>query len=215
MSESSKLPHQSPILGTLNKTVSALAIVPKATKMTALDRKAYDAMLMIAQKQGRDLEIYSAPLNDVLRGFNSSSGSLQVVKKRLLAMMGAIVEWQSPSPAETTVWAASVLLSEVRLYKTGGENWISWAYPPTIRSELLDPQRWAQINMSTIAQMTTHAGVALYEICARYRDNPSGLTGRHNWKWWYPILTGSPIEKRKVEYRYFYRDHIQIGRAHV
>jgi hypothetical protein len=76
--------------------------------------------------------------------------------------------------------------------------------------EMLNPQRYAQIRRSTIAQFRTHAGLALYEICARYKDNPSHLTSKQHWHWWLPVLTGKPTpEQIKTEFRFFNRDTIK------
>ncbi|MDF2461905.1 MAG: hypothetical protein K0Q43_140 [Ramlibacter sp.] len=200
---------QPPDLGNLLKPVSALAIVPKSSQITRVGRQAYNAMLVLAQGQGEGAEFFEAPLSRILTGFSAAKDTAREVKRHLRSMMTTLVEWQSPSPAETTPWKACVLLAEAHLDMVNGETWVRWAYPPTIRSELLNPQRYAQIKMQTVAQLRTHAAVALYEICARYRDNPSGVTSRQHWTWWLPVLTGAPAESRKTEYRFFKRDYIR------
>lgn len=195
-------------LGRLTKPVSALALVPKTAQITRVGRQAYNSMLFLAQKQGDTSDpFFQAPLSQILTGFAAAKDAAKEVRRHLLTMLSTTVEWQSPSPAETN-WGACNLLAEAQLEKIKGETWVRWAYPPTIRAELLNPQRFAQINMTTIAQLRTHAAVALYEICARYRDNPSGVTSRQHWTWWLPVLTGSPKDTRKTEYRFFKRDYI-------
>lgn len=196
-------------LGNLMKPVSALAIVPKSSHITRVGRQAYNSMLVLAQAQGEGAEYFEAPLSRILTGFAAAKDAAKEVKRHLRSMMTTLVEWQSPSPAETPDWEACVLLAEARLKKVNGETWVRWAYAPTIRMELLNPQRYAQIKMQTVAQLRTHAAVALYEICARYRDNPSGVTSRQHWTWWLPVLTGAPLESRKTEYRFFKRDYIR------
>ena len=125
-------------------------------------------------------------------------------------MVSHIVEWQSPSPAETEEWGACGLLSQVSLKKKNGENWLYWAYPPALRQEMLYPLRYAQIKRSTIAKFRSHAGLALYEICARYKDNPSHLTSKQHWHWWLPVLTGKPTPAEiKTQFRFFNRDTIK------
>jgi hypothetical protein len=52
--------------------------------------------------------------------------------------------------------------------------------------------------------------LALYEICARYKDNPSHLTSSKHWHWWLPVLTGKPIPAElKTEWRFFHRDTLK------
>lgn len=197
----------------LEKPVSTLALIPKTAPITRVGRQAYTVMLLIARDQGREdaaTGMFSAPLNTVIRGFEGNVSASNDLKKHLRSMVTHVVEWQSPSPLETSEWGACALLSEVRLFKKNGENWLSWAYPPSLRQEMLSPQRYAQIRRSTIAQFRTHAGLALYEICARYKDNPSHMTSKQHWQWWLPVLTGKPVpDEIKTEFRFFNRDTIK------
>lgn len=215
------LMSSSEILGPdgIHKPVSTLAMVPKTGAITRVGRQAYTLMMFVAREQGAEdtkTGLFGAPLNSVIRGYDGSIGSVKELKKHLLSMVTHVVEWQSPSPAETEEWGACGLLSQVNLKKKNGENWIYWAYPPALRQEMLYPLRYAQIRRSTIAQFRSHAGLALYEICARYKDNPSHLTSKQHWKWWLPVLTGKPLPTElKTEYRFFNRDTIKPAVAEV
>lgn len=99
------------------------------------------------------------------------------------------------------------MLSEVRLYKRAGENWVTWFYPPTIKEQMLGPNRWARLELEVIARLSTYTSVALYEICARYRDNPGGVTSRHAWDWWVQVLKGSEGSKQR-EWRKFKNEFV-------
>lgn len=197
----------------IDKPVSALAMVPKTGTITRIGRQAYTLMMFVAREQtveDDETGLFGAPLNSVIRGYDGSTGSVKELKKHLLSMVTHVVEWQSPSPAETEEWGACGLLSQVILKKKNGENWLYWAYPPALRQEMLYPLRYAQIRRSTIAKFRSHAGLALYEICARYKDNPSHRTSKQHWHWWLPVLTGKPIPKEiKTEFRFFNRDTIK------
>ena len=197
----------------IDKPVSALAMVPKTGTITRVGRQAYTLMMFVAREQGVEDSasgMFRAPLNSVIRGYDGSTGSVKELKKHLLSMVTHVVEWQSPSPGETEEWGACGLLSQVSLKKKNGENWLHWAYPPALRQEMLYPLRYAQIRRSTIAQFRSHAGLALYEICARYKDNPSHLTSKQHWHWWLPVLTGKPApEEIKTEFRFFNRDTVK------
>jgi len=197
----------------IDKPVSALAMVPKTGTITRVGRQAYTLMMFVAREQGVEDNasgMFRAPLNSVIRGYDGSTGSVKELKKHLLSMVTHVVEWQSPSPGETEEWGACGLLSQVSLKKKNGENWLHWAYPPALRQEMLYPLRYAQIRRSTIAQFRSHAGLALYEICARYKDNPSHLTSKQHWHWWLPVLTGKPApEEIKTEFRFFNRDTVK------
>jgi hypothetical protein len=188
-------------------------MVPKTGTITRVGRQAYTIMMMLAREQVVEDEktgLFTAPLNSVIRGFSGSMGTFEDLKRHLRSMVTHVVEWQSPSPGETEEWGACGLLSQVGTVKKNGEIWLSWAYPPALRQEMMSPVRFAQIRRSTIAQFRTHAGLALYEICARYKDNPSHRTSKQHWHWWLPVLSGKPAPKEiKTQFRFFNRDTIK------
>lgn len=209
------------VQGMLHKSVIALAIVPTNRSLTVTGRKSYSVMLHLAQMQaasgveGADGG-FSAPLNSILRGFGSTNSISSDAKKYIDQMVSTKVEWRPLSKSEQqfpltfnlegkeeAMGQAQItdelrifnLLAEVRLYKRAGENWVTWYYPPSIREELVSPSRWAQIDFAVLRQLTTYCAVALYEMCARYRDSPAGVTSRQHWSWWAEALRSSPTSK--------------------
>ena len=205
----------------LHKSVIALAIVPANRSLTVTGRKAYSVMLHLAQMQagsageGADGG-FSAPLNSILRGFGATNSISNDAKKYIDQMVSTKVEWRPLSKAEqqlpltldieakpdgpapeqiTDELRIFNLLAEVRIYKRAGENWVTWYYPPSIREELVSPSRWAQVDFNVLRELTTYCAVALYEMCARYRDSPAGVTSRQHWSWWTEALRSSPTSK--------------------
>src|ERR1019366_7396466 len=209
------------VQGMLHKSVIALAIVPTNRSLTVTGRKAYSVMLHLAQMQAAsgqegDDGGFAAPLNAVLRGFGATNSISSDAKRYIDQMVSTKVEWRPLSRAEQLALASpggdgmaiasSIvqitdelrifnLLAEVRIYKRAGENWVTWHYPPSIREELVSPSRWAQVDFNVLRQLSTYCAVALYEMCARYRDNPAGVTCRQQWSWWTEVLRSSPASK--------------------
>jgi hypothetical protein len=101
------------------------------------------------------------------------------------------------------------MLSEVAIEVRNGENWVSWSYPPTIMAALREPTRWARIDLDVLASLGTYAAVALYEICARYRDNPSGVTSRKPVAWWADALSQAPAGTERREWRKFKNERVK------
>jgi hypothetical protein len=209
------------VQGMLHKSVIALAIVPTNRSLTVTGRKAYSVMLHLAQMQaaagteGPDGG-FAAPLNSILRGFGATNSISSDAKKYIDQMISTKVEWRplskseqqlpltfdtngkedgAPAPQITDELRIFNLLAEVRIYKRAGENWVTWYYPPSIREELVSPSRWAQVDFAVLRQLSTYCAVALYEMCARYRDSPAGVTSRQHWSWWAETLRSSPTSK--------------------
>ena len=206
--------------GTLSKSVFALAIEPLTMSLTVTGRKAYDVMLWIAQRGTPAADGgYSSPVSSILRGYGSTTKASERVQRYIEQMVQTTVLWRPLAASEQATpmfegfegTAPDVisdeartfpLLAEARLYVRGGEAWVTWYYPPSIKEQLISPERWAQIELNSIARLSTYTAVALYEICARYKDVPGGLTSRHEPNFWTSVLReGGGIKPR--EFRKF------------
>jgi hypothetical protein len=199
----------------VRKPVNTLAIVPKSTRITSLGRKSYNVLLFEAQEQGLEKDVFRTPLERILRGVDFDSNDHALIKKHLRAMVSTLVEWQSPTTGEGSCWNVSGLLAHATLTKERGQVWVEWSYAVNLKQELLAPTVFARLKLEVISQLRSHAGIALYEICMRYRD--VGRTSRQPWRWWRPVLTGQPESDRtaKLEYRIFKRDTLKPAIAEV
>jgi hypothetical protein len=199
----------------LRKPVNTLAIVPKSHKITSLARKSYNVLLHEAQDQGLDKPVFQAPLERIIRGVDFDSNDQALIKKHLRAMVSTTVEWQSPTTGEGSSWNVSGLLAHARLSKLRGQVWVEWSYAVNLKQELLEPTVFARLSLEILSQLRSHAGIALYEICARYKD--IGRTSRQAWSWWRPVLSGRPENERtaRLEYRIFKRDTLKPAIAEV
>ncbi|WP_051243138.1 replication initiation protein [Azohydromonas australica] len=200
---------------TVRKPVNTLAIVPKSARITSLGRKSYNVLLHEAQAQGLDKDVFRAPLERIVRGVDFDSNDHALIKKHLRAMVSTTVEWQSPTTGEGTAWNVSGLLAHARLTKERGQVWVEWSYAVNLKQELLEPSVFARLKLEIISQLRSHAGIALYEICTRYKD--VGRTSRQHWRWWRPVLSGQPESERtaKLEYRIFKRDTLKPAIAEL
>lgn len=199
----------------LRKAVNTLAIVPKSARITALGRKSYNVLLYHAQDQGLEREVFRAPLDTIIRGLDFDSHDHALIKKHLRAMVSTTVEWQSPTTGEGSSWNVSGLLAHARLSKERGQVWVEWSYAVNLKQELLQPTVFARLRLEVISQLRSHAGVALYEICTRYKG--VGLTARQHWRWWQPVLSGNPPSEKSArqEYRIFKRDTLKLAIAEI
>lgn len=200
---------------TVRKAVNTLAIVPKSTRITALGRKAYNVLLYHAQEQGLEHDVFRAPLEAVIRGVDFDSNDHALIKKHLRTMVSTTVEWQSPTTGEGSSWNVSGLLAHARLGKERGQVWVEWSYAVNLKQELLQPTVFARLRLEILSQLRSHAGVALYEICTRYKE--IGQTARQHWRWWQPVLSGNPPSEKlaRQEYRIFKRDTLKPAIAEI
>lgn len=199
----------------LRKPHEMIVMVPRSATVTLTARRIYTVLLQVSQTRLNQLQamppadfMFEAPLLAILRGTGSKGGDRTAAKKYLAEMRSIEVDWESTAPGDGIKWRGFSMLSEVVLEVRRGENWVSWMFPPSIMAALMDPQRWARIDLDVLSSLDTYASIALYEICVRYRDNPGGLTSRKPPGWWTDALSNVPGGDRR-EWRKFKHERIK------
>lgn len=184
------------------KPNSALVMMPKIGKLTAVSRKIFNVLLHVTQRQvhalaqqGRIVEAthyFSARLDELVTPVEQGNSNLtSCAKKSLLEMRRTEVDWEAPDAHSGVIWSNMSLLSEAKIVKIGGILYAYWALPPGLLSVIADPQRFTPIDIAQLSQLKTYTAVALYEICVRYKNNPTGLTSENTLEWWVDALTQS------------------------
>lgn len=193
---------------TLRKPNIALVMVPKTGKLSLLTRKMYNVLLLLTQQQLPEVRpangltgvdaghMFRAPLSAVVGptiAKGSDSDPKTEAKKCLTAMRRMEADWEAPDERSDVIWESVSLLSQVRLEKANGQIWVSWALPPALLLALTEVDKYTTIDLlANVAPLTRYASVALYEICARYKNNPSGVSNSNSPEWWVDALLSSP-----------------------
>lgn len=205
----------------LRKPHEMIVMMPRSARVTLTGRRIYSALLQVAQTRLVAMPamppadfMFEAPLAAILRTTGSSGSERTAAKKYLIEMRSLEVDWESTAPGDGVKWRGFSMLSEVALEQRRGENWVSWSYPPTIMAALREPQRWARIDLDVLARLGSYTAVALYEICARYRENPSGVTSRKPVAWWVDALSNGPGPERR-EWRKFKNERVKDAVAEI
>jgi len=216
---------------TLKKAVTTLAIAPQTESLTRTGRMAYNVMILKAQRMNADEEGgFSAPLSEIVKGYEATTRDSSRVRGYIEQMCSTVVKWFPLSasdeaqasiaglePAATDPSSDGrifTLLAEARFSRRSGEQWVTWFFPPTIRDILIEPGRWAQLDIKEMAALSHYASVALYEICARYKDAPGGLTNRAPPVFWTQTLRPDPESKLR-EWRKFKNETLKAAIAEI
>lgn len=202
----------------LRKPHEMVVMIPRSKRVTLTGRKIYNALLHYSQDQLGTMEkmpaadfMFRAPLQSILKTSGSSSETRTVAKRYLREMRGLEVDWETTASGDGMKWKNFSMLAEVAIEVKNGENWVLWTFPPTLMSALQDPIRWARIDLDVLTKLSTYAAVALYEICARYRDNPGGLTSRKPVAWWANALSQAPAGSERREWRKFKSEKVKAA----
>lgn len=194
-------PADNDVLRRPNQTIS---ITPTNGKITAVMRRSFVVMLSFSQKDGHQ-ETYRRPLSELARVSGYTSRSTGELKDHLRALQAIQVEWNNTN-GSANQWTVSGLIAEVSLIETKGQPTIvEWVLLPRVRAELLNPGSYTSLALKIYTSLRSGASLALYEICSRYKTNPTRVTNRAEWEWWHPRITGNP-DNDMPEYKYFKRD---------
>ncbi len=200
----------------LRKPHEMIVMMPRSGRVTLTGRRLYNALLQVSQAHMAGMPamppadfMFAAPLPSLLRATGSSGEDRTAAKRYLREMRGLEVDWESTAAGDGVKWRGFSLLSEVSIEVRNGENWVSWSYPPTLMAALREPTRWARLDLEVLGRLGTYAALALYEICARYRDNPSGLTSRKPVAWWADALSNAPANGERREWRKFKNERVK------
>lgn len=201
----------------LRKAVEAIAIKPRAGKLTLLSRKLFNILLAKAQGQGLSEPVHRIQLSELCSIAQFDSGDTELVKEHLRKMVSTTVEWSNGVKGSRR-WGITTLIGGVELIENGQRCTIEWTYSEQIKEKLLAPNVYTRLSLQFQNSFRSAAALALYEICVRYVDSPGQLTMRMPWIEWRPTLTGTPdTDKEQVysEYKYFKRDVIKPSVAEV
>lgn len=203
------------------KTNEAIGLRVSEGRLSLLSRKIFNVMVYHAQRirnKGENAPIdsevaknyYWMPLADLARDAAYDSRDTELLKEQLQELQNIRIFSQ-----DAIQWTSERLVSSVKLVnprglkKRGGMLWFGFAFPPEVESMVLSPSSYTKLSIYYQAVLRSGASLALYEICRRYVSNPSKLTNRDEWEWWYNAVTGNPVGEPLPEYKYFKRDVIK------
>lgn len=209
------------------KTNEAIGLRVSEGRLSLLSRKIFNVMVYHAQRarvKGENAPIdteaakkyFWIPLADVARDAAYDSKDTELLKEHVQELQNIRIFSE-----DAIQWTSERLVSSVKLVnpkglnKKGGMLWFGFAFPPEVESMVLSPGSYTKLSVYYQALLRSGASLALYEICRRYATNPSKVTSRNEWEWWYGALTGNPVREALPEYKYFKRDVIKPAIAEI
>lgn len=209
------------------KTNEAIGLRVSEGRLSLLSRKIFNVMVYHAQRirnKGENAPIdseaaknyYWIPLAELARDAAYDSRDTELFKEQVQELQNIRIFSE-----DAIQWTSERLVSSVKLVnprglkKQGGMLWFGFAFPPEVESMVMAPGSYTKLSVYYQALLRSGASLALYEICRRYATNPSKLTNRAEWSWWYGALTGNPVSDAIPEYKYFKRDVLKYAISEI
>ncbi|MCB4350153.1 replication initiation protein (plasmid) [Burkholderia vietnamiensis] len=161
-------------------------------EITYLQRKAYNAMVHIAQKNRKGDEVtfeVSVAEFASLCGQNTPN-SRDYLKQmaREVASIRAEFDFRGDSKSGRSGWGVANMIAEVYISDDGQS--IKFSFPSELAKRVLDPEIYNRIDMRMQNVFTSHSALTLWEITTRYWGSPNRRTFREHWTTWSVILSG-------------------------
>lgn len=204
--------HMKTEVTTLNKPNITLVMAVRTGKITAVERKLYNALLFSSARQLRlyreingsepdNKHLYSALASDLLKHVEVGKSNLKsMLRKHVLALRRAEIDWEAPDAKSGVIWSNMNPLSQASFKLINGNLHVFWALPPDLNAALSDTVAfpYTALVLEEAAKLKSYTAVALYDICARYRNNyrkggdGDCLTSANSPDWWISSLTNVP-----------------------
>ncbi|HJV84476.1 MAG TPA: replication initiation protein [Noviherbaspirillum sp.] len=220
-------PSSSTDLKEFRKTNEAIGLRVSEGRLSLLSRKIFNVMVYHAQRMRTkgenapiDTEVaknyYWIPMAELARDAAYDSRDTELFKEQVQELQNIRIFSE-----DAIQWTSERLVSSVKLVnprglkKQGGMLWFGFAFPPEVESMVMAPGSYTKLSVYYQALLRSGASLALYEICRRYATNPSKVTNRADWEWWYGALTGNPVGESIPEYKYFKRDVLKYAISEI
>lgn len=210
------------------KANEAIGLRVSEGRLSLLSRKLFNVMMYHAQQQrepGQNAPInteaakkyFWIPLAEVARDAAYHSNDTEKLKVHLAELedirvhMEDSIQWTSQR-----LVSAVTLVNPAGLKKKGGQIWFGFAFPPEVAALVTSPgSSYTKLAIYYQTMLRSGTSLGLYEVCRRFLTNPSKVTYRQEWEWWYGVMSGNPISDIAPQYKYFKRDVLKPAIAEI
>ena len=130
-------------LSTINEVVKASPAIQIQSRISLLQRRAWNVLLANAYNELPDKEIHSVSVVELAAKLGFGDGNQEYLKEMLKSIVDCTVEWNLLNKDNKEVWGAASLLAFVEI-----EDGICfYQFPHPLRLRLHNPRVYAKLNL--------------------------------------------------------------------
>ena len=153
-------------LAKINDVIKASPAIQVQSKMTLLQRRAWNVLLANAYNELPDKDIYSVSMAELAAKLGFGDGNQEYLKETLETLVDCKVEWNLLNKDKKQVWGIASLLASAEI-----ENGIcTYGFAPHLRLKLHNPRIYAKLNLRLQNQFKSRYALVLWELCFDYFD---------------------------------------------
>ena len=154
----------------ISDVIKASPAIQVQSKMSLLQRRAWNVLLANAYNELPDKEIHSVSMVELAAKLGFDSKNDDYLKEMLESIIDFKVKWNILGKDKKQEWGVAHLLAEVRIH-----NGICfYQFPHTLRLKLHNPRVYAKLNLRLQNQFKSQYALVLWEVCFDYFDADRG-----------------------------------------
>ena len=154
------------LLAEINEVIKASPAIQIQSKISHLQRRAWNVLLANAYNELPDKDIHSVSMVELAAKLGFDSGNQEYLKEVLRSLRSCEVEWNLLNKDNKQVWGVASLLASAEI-----ENGIcTYGFAPHLRLKLYNPRMYTRLNLRLQNRFKGQYALILWEVCFDYFD---------------------------------------------
>ena len=153
-------------LSKINEVIKASPAIQIQSKISLLQRRAWNVLLANAYNELPDKDIHSVSVVELAAKLGFGDGNQEYLKEVLKSIVDCKVEWNLLNKDNKQVWGIAGLLASVEIE----EGICSYEFPKPLRLKLHNPRVYAKLNLRLQNRFRSRYALVLWEVCFDYFD---------------------------------------------
>ena len=153
-------------LAEINEVIKASPAIQIQSKITHLQRRAWNVLLANAYNELPNTDIYSVSVVELARKLGYASNDSEHLKETLEALVDCTVEWNILGKDNKQEWGVASLLASAKIK----DGICTYGFAPHLRLQLHNPRIYTKLNLRLQNRFTSRYALILWEVCFDYFD---------------------------------------------
>ena len=149
-----------------DELIKASPAIQIQSKMTLLQRRAWNVLLANAYDELPNTDIYRVSVSELAAKLGFNSKNEDYLKEVLEALVDCKVEWNVLDKDKKQEWGVAVLLASADIK----DGICTYGFAPHLRQKLHNPRIYAKLNLRLQNRFKSQYALVLWEVCFDYFD---------------------------------------------
>ena len=149
-----------------NELIKASPAIQVQSKMTLLQRRAWNVLLANAYDELPNTDLYRVSVAELAAKLGFNSKNENYLKEILEALVDCKVKWNLLDKNKEEEWGVAVLLASADIK----DGICTYGFAPHLRLKLHNPRIYAKLNLRLQNRFKSQYALVLWEVCFDYFD---------------------------------------------